>query len=266
MPDPQLLAKVAAAASRRAGALLLANQPRQRTSVETKSSPTDMVSEMDRASEALIRSVLGEARPEDSVLGEEGGEEAGSSRVRWIVDPLDGTTNYLYGFPVWSVSVAAEMDGTVCAGAVYDPGRDEMFVAARGVGATCNGEVLRVADAVELSSALVGTGFSYDPERRGVQAGWLLELLPRVRDIRRGGSAALDLCWVAAGRLDVYYEQGTQVWDYAAGALIATEAGARVGGFDGGPPSPDGGIIASSPRLAAAFCDLLAKARAEAER
>jgi myo-inositol-1(or 4)-monophosphatase len=260
VPDVRELADLAASAARRAGALLLDGLSTARTSVETKSSATDMVSEMDRAAEGVIREELLGARPDDAVLGEEGGAATGTSGVRWIVDPLDGTTNYLYGFPAWSVSVAAEVDGVVQTGVVYDAQRDEMFRAEKGSGATCNGQVLAVHGAPELATALVATGFGYAAERRTIQAAWVAHVLPRVRDIRRAGSAALDLCWVAAGRVDAYYEQGTHIWDYAAGALIAAEAGAWVGGFDDGPPSTDG-LVAAAPQLAEPLRRLLAAAR-----
>jgi myo-inositol-1(or 4)-monophosphatase len=257
LPD---LADLAEVAARRAGDLLLDGLLSARSSVETKSSATDMVSEMDRAAERTIRQALLGARPNDGVLGEEGGEAVGTSGVRWIVDPLDGTTNYLYKFPAWSVSVAAEVDGIVKAGAVYDAQRDEMFRAVGGAGATCNGRVLAVHGAATLATALVATGFGYASERRAIQAAWAAHVLPRIRDIRRAGSAALDLCWVAAGRVDAYYEQGTHIWDYAAGALVASEAGAWVGGFDGGPPSTEG-VVAAAPQLAEPLRRLLADAR-----
>lgn len=253
--------RLAAAAARQAGALLLDKQRGRRVDVETKSSPTDMVTEMDRASEALIHSVISKARPGDAFLGEEGGEAAGTSSVRWIVDPLDGTTNYLYGFPAWSVSIAAEVEGRVAVGAVFHPQLDELFAAISGTGATCNGESLEVSGAVDLAHALVGTGFAYEASRRAAQGRWVSHVLPRVRDIRRAGSAALDLCWVAAGRLDAYYEQGTRVWDWSAGALIVTEAGGVVSGFDGGPPSTEG-IIASGPGVAGSLRALLTEAGA----
>jgi myo-inositol-1(or 4)-monophosphatase len=255
------LTTLAAAAARQAGALLLQQHRSRRVDVETKSSPTDMVTEMDRASEALIRSLISAARPRDAFLGEESGEEAGSSSVRWIVDPLDGTTNYLYGFPAWSVSIAAERDGRVVAGAVFDPLLDELFCATLGGGATSNGEPLEVGAGADLPRALVGTGFAYDASRRAVQGQWVSHVLPRVRDIRRAGSAALDLCWVASGRLDAYYEQGTRVWDWSAGALVVTEAGGVVCGFDGGAPSSDG-IIAAAPGVAQPLRALLREAGA----
>jgi myo-inositol-1(or 4)-monophosphatase len=263
--DGAALAELAAVAARRAGTLLLEGLSETRTTVQTKSSATDMVSEMDRAAEAAIRDELLGARPDDAVLGEEGGEAAGKSGVRWIVDPLDGTTNYLYRFPAWSVSVAAEVDGTVQAGVVYDAQRDELFRAIKGAGATLNGVALQVSGAATLATALVATGFGYAAARRRVQAAWVAHLLPCVRDIRRAGSAALDLSWVAAGRVDAYYEQGTHIWDYAAGALIAGEAGAWVGGFDGGPPSTDG-LVAAPPHLAEPLRDLLVAARGQPDQ
>jgi myo-inositol-1(or 4)-monophosphatase len=215
---------------------------------------------MDRASEALIRARISAARPGDAFLGEEGGPTSGESSVRWIVDPLDGTTNYLYGFPAWSVSVAAEVDGRVVSGAVFHPLLDELFCATLGAGATCNGQTLAVTTSDDLATALVGTGFAYDASRRAEQGRWVGRILPRVRDIRRAGSAALDLCWVAAGRMDAYYEQGTHIWDWSAGALVVTEAGGVVCGFDDDAPSSDG-IIAAAPGLARPLRTLLAEAR-----
>jgi myo-inositol-1(or 4)-monophosphatase len=263
------LAELAAGVARQAGALLLEGRDAPRTMVETKSSPTDMVTEMDGAAERLIRAALRSARPDDAILGEEQGEGSGSSGVRWIVDPLDGTTNYLYGFPIWSVSIAAQVHGEVIAAVVLDPERDELFSARLGQGATCNGRHLRVTGPPQLDTALVGTGFAYDRDRRGVQASWLPLILPRIRDIRRAGSAALDLCWVAAGRLDAYYEMGVRLWDFAAGALIAAEAGAWVGGFGGGPAidgasSEGAGVIAACPQLAEPLRALIAAAAAAA--
>ena len=266
MPDVGELAVLATDMARRAGRLLVDGVARAHHAVQTKSSPTDMVTEMDRASEALIRATIAQQRPGDAVLGEEEGSLTGSTGVRWIVDPLDGTTNYLYGLPVWSVSVAAEVNGVVEVGVVFDPSRDELFRAERGRGATVNGRTLRVVGADDLATALVGTGFAYDAEARARQAAWAAHVIPRVRDIRRAGSAAVDLCWVAAGRMDAYYEQGTRIWDFAAGALIATEAGAWVGGFAGGPPSTDGGLVAAAPQLAGPLRRLLLAAGAPAER
>jgi myo-inositol-1(or 4)-monophosphatase len=222
-----------------------------------------MVSEMDRAAEAMIRAVIGSRRPHDAILGEEGGTSGGRGAVRWIVDPLDGTTNFLYRFPAWCVSVAAEVDGAVSVGAVYDPTHDELWTAVAGSGAACNDAPLPPLDGGGggLATALVATGFAYLAGERATQGRVAAYVLPRVRDIRRAGSAALDLCWVADGRLDAYFEQGTNVWDWAAGALVASEAGAWVGGFDGGPPSADG-IIAGPPTLAVELREVIRRASA----
>ncbi|MHB8464988.1 MAG: inositol monophosphatase family protein [Acidimicrobiales bacterium] len=253
------LLEVAIEAARRAGALLLDGRGQAR-SIATKSSATDMVSEMDRAAEAMVRAVIGSHRPHDAILGEEGGASAGATATRWIVDPLDGTTNFLYGFPAWAVSVAAEVAGVVVAGAVFDPSHDEMWTATLDGGAQRNGVALApIVGAPTLATALVATGFSYLPDRRAAQGRVIAELLPQVRDIRRAGAAALDLCWLAAGRVDAYFEQGTQIWDWAAGALIAAEVGAWVGGFDGGQPSAEG-LLAAPPALAVALRKALAAA------
>jgi len=263
--DQAELLDVAVEAARRAGSLLLDGRGRAQR-IETKSSATDMVSEMDRGAEALIRAVLAERRPHDAVLGEEGGEQSGDTGVRWIVDPLDGTTNFLYGFPAWAVSVAAERDGTVVVGAVFDPTHDELWTAERGRGAYRNAAPLTpLIDGGGLDTALVATGFSYQAEARRTQGQLVAYLLPRVRDIRRAGSAALDLCWVADGRVDAYLEEGTHIWDRAAGGLIATEAGASVGGYAGGPAT-DAGVLAARPMLAAELRAVLAAATEASSR
>jgi myo-inositol-1(or 4)-monophosphatase len=242
-----------------AGDVLLEGQARNRTLVETKSTRTDMVTEMDRASEALIAEGLRRARPHDGLLGEEGTAAAGTTGVIWIVDPLDGTTNYLYDFPSWAVSIAAEVDGEAVAGVVHDPQHGETFTATKGGGAFLNGARLSaVAGSPDLATALVGTGFAYDAAERRRQADELALVLPSVRDIRRAGSAASDLCWVAAGRLDAYYERGTQRWDTAAGGLVAAEAGAVVGNLD------DGTVVAAAPRLFEPLCSLLLRSRGPA--
>jgi myo-inositol-1(or 4)-monophosphatase len=232
----------------------------------TKSSPTDVVTEMDRASENLIRRRLLAARPGDAILGEEGGE-SGAGPVRWIVDPLDGTVNYLYGLADWSVSIAAEVAGVVIAGVVAAPVRGEVFTAVLGQGAWLRAGdappvALRCNTGVPLAQALVATGFGYAVSRRLVQGEVVGALLPQVRDIRRAGSAAIDLCSVAAGRVDAYYERGVNYWDYAAGGLVATEAGARLGGLAGKPAGP-AMTIAAEPALFSRLCDVLTRLRAE---
>lgn len=197
--------------------------------VRTKSSDTDPVTAGDRASERLVRARLAELRPGEAVLGEEeGGPSAGAGGLCWVVDPIDGTVNYLYGYPWYAVSLAAQADGESLAGAVVEPVSGRCWAAARGSGATLDGAPLRVSETSRLDLALVATGFGYRPERRRRQAAGVAALIERVRDIRRAGSAALDLCAVAAGWVDAYFEHGLSRWDWAAGALIAAEAGARV--------------------------------------
>jgi myo-inositol-1(or 4)-monophosphatase len=239
------LADAAAAAS---AAMLAGRRATGRPGVlATKSSPTDVVTEADRAAEAMItKMILGE-RPGDLILGEEGGLHGGDAAggaVRWIVDPLDGTVNYMYGLPDFAVSIAAEVDGQIAAGVVHAPERGEVFSAMAGGGAWLRaGQApavrLHCNSGVPLGQALVATGFGYLAGRRRVQGAVAAALLPVVRDIRRAGSAALDLCSVAAGRVDAYYERGVNYWDIAAGGLIATEAGATVAGLAGKPPGPD---------------------------
>ncbi len=216
--------------------------------VRTKSTPTDLVSDADVAAESAIRAVLVERRPGDAILGEEGGE-TGHSDLRWVVDPLDGTANYLYGIPAFAVSVACENTSGTLAGVVLDPIREERFEATRSGEPTLNGAPIRPDDrAGSLDLAMVATGFNYDAALRARQAEVLLRLLPRVRDIRRVGAAALDLCWCACGRFDAYYERGLNAWDVAAGSLIASRAGLAVRDLvarDGQPA----GTVAAPPAL-----------------
>lgn len=221
--------------------------------VDTKSSETDMVSEADRAAETAIVEILRAERPDDGLLSEEGAEDGGTSGRRWVVDPLDGTTNYLYRFPAWAVSIAVEDDDGALVGVVHDPVADETFRAERGAGAHLGGEPIRVRDHDRLETALIATGFGYDPDIRAGQADLVRRAIPHVRDIRRAGAAALDLCFVAAGRLDGYYERGLNPWDWAAGALIVREAGGGVVPLEGGRP----GLAAAGPRLVHALADLV---------
>ncbi len=204
-----------------------------------------MVSDADREAEAVLVELLARERPQDGVLGEEGASREGSSGRTWIVDPLDGTTNYLWGYPAWSVSVGLEDGDGGLAGVVHDPVRAETFCAARGQGARLNGSPVRVRDAGELATSLVATGFGYTGEVRAAQADVLLRVLPAVRDIRRAGSAALDLAWVAAGRLDGYFERGGNPWDWSAGTLLVLEAGGGVESYGGEPA----GLVAAGPGL-----------------
>ncbi|WP_406033071.1 inositol monophosphatase [Nocardioides sp. NBC_00163] len=197
----------------------------------TKSTATDVVTEADRDTEALIRRLISQERPEDAFFGEEGEETLGTSGVRWIVDPIDGTVNFLYGLPSYAVSIAAEYAGEVVAGAVVDVPRGTLYAAFRqpdgSVAAVKDGEPIRVRQPAELGQRLIATGFSYDAELRRVQAEALVRLLPVVRDVRRIGSAALDICGVAEGTLDGYLEEGLHLWDHAAAGLVAEAAGAR---------------------------------------
>lgn len=231
---------------------------------DTKSAPEDIVTHADREAEALIRALIAEARPDDGFYGEESDATTGTSGLTWVVDPIDGTVNYLYGVPAWAVSIAVvegEPDPaswTTLAGAVFNPATDELFTAARGAGSFLGSQQLRVAGGAELPLALVGTGFSYSAERRVRQATVVQGFIDQVRDIRRIGSAALDLCSVAARRLDLYYERGLNPWDHAAGALVAREAGARVGGFGTERESADI-LIAGAPALFDTFEPILAE-------
>jgi myo-inositol-1(or 4)-monophosphatase len=231
------------------------------TGGETKSSHTDLVTEADRAAEQAIIGGILAARPRDAILGEETTARPGTSGVRWVIDPIDGTTNYVYGIPAYAVSIAVERHGQVEVGVVHDPVERVTFAATLGGGATRNGEPIRCSDRDVLATALIGTGFSYLAHRRADQARLLLELLPRVRDIRRFGAASLDLCAVAMGRLDAYYEHGLQPWDLAAGTLIASEAGAVVGDLTGGRPSGEH-VVAAPPQLFDPLVELLVRAGA----
>lgn len=214
--------------------------------VTTKTSGTDPVSEADRASEALLVELLLSDRPEDGLLGEEGAQREGASGLRWVLDPLDGTVNYLYGLPAWCVSVACEDAEGAVVGVVRNALHDETFTAVRGQGAYLSERRLSVNDPVAMERALVATGFAYDAAVRAKQGSVATRVLPSVRDIRRAGSCALDLCHVAAARLDAYYEVGPAVWDWAAGGLIVAEAGARVSRY----ASHDGvGLLASGSAL-----------------
>jgi myo-inositol-1(or 4)-monophosphatase len=265
-PVPADLAALASAAAQEAGELLLARRGRV-TVVQTKSSPTDVVTEMDHAAENLIRDRLLAARPADAILGEEGGQ-TGAGPVRWIVDPLDGTVNYLYELPGWAVSVAAEVGGVIVAGAVCVPSQRSTFTATLGGGAWLEsageGSPRRLAcnRGVALSDALVATGFGYSSGQRAEQGQVVAAVLPRVRDIRRVGAAAVDLCSVAAGRVDAYYEQGTHYWDIAAGGLIAREAGAMTGGLRG-EEAGEAMTLAADAALFAELRDLLASLDAD---
>ncbi len=252
-PDNAALLAVADEAARAAAAVLLEHRGRAGGEVGTKSTPTDPVTEADLAGEEAIRAVIHRHRPEDTVVGEEGGEAAGSTGLRWLVDPLDGTVNYIYGHPLWCVSVACVNH----AGVVYDPVASECFTAAAGGAPELNGGPVAPTMVDELDRCLLATGFGYDPEVRRAQAETVARLLPLVRDIRRGGSAALDLAWLAAGRCDAYFERGVKEWDVAAGRVICEAAGLEVRELEpaGGQPW---GIMACAPGLADELQALLA--------
>jgi myo-inositol-1(or 4)-monophosphatase len=237
-----------------AGELLLERFGGPARGVESKSSETDLVSEADRTSEEAIRGLLAEERPDDGLLAEEGAEQDSASGRRWVIDPLDGTINFLYGLPAWCVSVALEDDQGGAVAVVYDPLREETFTAERGAGAALNGARLSVSGEERPERALIATGFSYSPELRARQAETLQQLLPRFRDIRRAGAAALDLASLAAGRVDGYYERGLKPWDWAAGRLLVTEAGGAVAELRGEP----GGLAAASPGLLPQLLELVA--------
>ena len=261
--DSDALLALATRLAREAGALAL----EMRVGVEQldpKSSPTDVVTAADQAVERLLVDAIRAARPEDGLLGEEGTSDPGTSGLRWVVDPIDGTVNYLYGIPQWAVSIGVEDPTGAVVGVVYDPAKDELWQAVRGQGSTLNGVALRCTEVTSLEQTLVATGFGYDARRRAAQAVILTDLLPIVRDIRRAGAGSLDLCAVAAGRVDAYYEQGLSPWDLSAGALIAREAGARVEGLRGRPPSHDL-VLAAGPGVFDALHDLLAARDADAD-
>jgi myo-inositol-1(or 4)-monophosphatase len=224
--------------------------------ISAKSTPTDLVSDADVATERLIRARIEAARPDDAIMGEEGDDRPGTSGLRWVVDPLDGTVNFLFGIPQWCVSIACEDEHGALAGVVYDPMRNETWAATRGGDATLDGVPIRAPERDGLATALVATGFGYDAAVRESQARVVARLLPQVRDVRRLGAAALDLAWAAAGRYDAYYERGVKHWDVAAGALICARAGLAVHVLPPAPPA-DGGLLVAPPAIAAQLLALV---------
>ncbi len=264
MQPYELLERAVAAA--RAGAQLAVQRRMDGVgALDTKSSQTDVVTAADRAVEALLTRLLLDGHPDERLLGEEGGEvrgEQGLPTVRWIVDPIDGTVNYVYGLPNYAVSIAAEVDGTVVAGVVVNAVTGEEWTAVRGGGAFRDGNRLAGSSVTSLGQTLLATGFGYDAARRAHQAAVLAGVLPRVRDIRRYGAASLDLCAAAEGRVDAFFEKGLAPWDLAAGGLIATEAGLLVTGLRG---APAGGsmVLAAPPAVHAPLHDLLVDLRAD---
>jgi myo-inositol-1(or 4)-monophosphatase len=249
--------------ARRAGSMAAAGRRRGTPAGDTKSSATDVVTEWDRASERLVVDGLRAARPDDGVIGEEGSSVEGTSGIVWLIDPIDGTTNFLYDLPGWAVSIAAADAAGTLVGAVYVPSQDEMFAARRGAGATCNDRPIRCTSLAAPDTALLATGFSYDRGRRAAHAARLVAILPAVRDIRRSGAASVDLCHVACGRVDAYVEEGLGPWDLAAGELIAREAGCRSGDLEGGPARP-AQVLVANPALFDPLRELLRAAWASA--
>ena len=255
MTQEELL-ELAVGLAREAGALLLERfDSGCEQALASKSTPTDLVSEADLASEHLIRERLAQVRPADGFLGEEGGGQDGSSGLRWIVDPLDGTVNFLFSIPQWCVSVAVADDRGSLVGAIFDPCRDELFSATRDGAPMLNGVPVEASKRVDLASAMVATGFAYDARVRAAQADVLAHLIPRVRDIRRLGSAALDLAWTAAGRYDAYFERTVKPWDIAAGTLICERAGLTVLELPERERLPPG-VLAAVPALAQPLLEL----------
>ncbi len=246
--DYVALMNVAARIARNAGDLVFVGRRNGAGNVQTKSSATDMVTQWDTASEQFILKQLGLLRPHDSIVGEEGTQIKGSSPFTWFVDPIDGTTNFLYNLSGYAVSIAACLGTDPVAAAVFLPATRELFVAAKGHGAWLGSTPLHVSPCESLETALVATGFSYSSPRRETQGQRVARLLPLVRDIRRCGAAAADLCFVACGRIDAYFEEGLQPWDLAAGQLIAAEAGAVVSNFSGGPIIPSE-VVVTTPRI-----------------
>jgi myo-inositol-1(or 4)-monophosphatase len=237
MPSPTELLELAVEVATKAGRLVAEGRRGVVEVSSTKSSPTDVVTAVDVASEQLIRREIRHARPHDGFVGEEGGDTVGSSAVTWVADPIDGTVNFLYNIPQFAVSLAARVADEVLAGVVHNPVSGETFTAVLGGGAYLNGEPIMASGCMELASALVGIGYAYTAEVRAHQAVETSRLVPVVRDVRRLGSAALDLCFLACGRLDGYVERGLKPWDLAAGSLIAQEAGAKVAGLRGAEAS-----------------------------
>ncbi len=240
-------AGLVALAGRRSGGALLGN---------TKSTPTDLVTKYDQQAEATIVSRLRESRPNDAIVGEEGASYPGTSGYAWHIDPIDGTTNFVYDLPEWAVSIGVEYHGVAVAGAVFIPCLDELFAAALHAGATLNGKPISPSDQSDVALALVCTGFSYQPESRQAQANRIARIISSIRDIRRLGAASVDCCFVACGRLDGYFEENVKSWDIMAGGLIAREAGAVSSDFKGGPARPSEFLVAA-PGIHAALLELV---------
>lgn len=261
--DPDELRATAESVARRAGDMVLEGRREVGVSATTKSSPTDMVTQWDRASEQMVTGDIVRLRPDDGIVGEEGASRPGTTGLTWHVDPIDGTSNFFFDIPLWAVSVGVADGAGPLAGAVYAPALGEMWSAARGRGATLDGRAISVRANDRLADALVATGFSYRIAERPAHALRVARIVTEVRDIRRLGAAAIDLCFVACGRLDVYFEEHLHSWDLVAGQVIATEAGALVTGFAGEPVTPDR-VLAATPGVHRSFVELLTRTEAPA--
>lgn len=256
------LRAVAEQLARGAGDMALAGRKSGALRADTKSSPTDMVTQYDTASEAMITAGLAELRPLDSIVGEEGASKTGTSGITWHIDPIDGTSNFYFDIPMWAVSIGAVDANGPLVGAVYAPALGEMFTAARGQGATLNGAPVSCRDNTLLTDALVCTGYSYRVHERTHHARRVANMVTEIRDIRRFGAAAIDLCFVACGRYDAYFEEHLHSWDLVAGQVIATEGGAIVTDYSGDDVTPRQ-VLAASPGIHRQLIDLIARAGAE---
>lgn len=254
------LRSIAEQLARAAGDMALAGRKSGDVTATTKSSPTDMVTQYDKASEDMITAGLRELRPDDGIVGEEGASRDGTSGITWHIDPIDGTSNFYFDIPMWAVSIGAVDEQGPIAGAVYAPALGDMFTAARGDGATLNGNRISVRENTLLSDALVCTGFSYHVNQREMHAKRVATMVGQIRDIRRFGAAAIDLCFVACGRLDAYFEEHLNSWDLIAGQVIATEAGALVTNYSGDAVTPQE-VLASQPGVQKALIQLIADSK-----
>ncbi len=250
------LLELAEQIAKKAGELLMSRPTN--FELDQKSGVLDFATQMDHESEKLIVSEILAARPDDSIIGEEGANRKGSSGYTWVIDPIDGTVNYLYGIPGWCISIAIKDEVGYLVGVVHVPSFAMTWSARRGAGATCNGKPLRCNEPVELNRALIATGFAYDIERRKPQAKFIAELLPQIRDVRRMGACAVDICMVASGSVDAHFEAGVNEWDYAAAGLIASEAGAKFSYLKGIWDGEKYFVLTAGPSLFASLAKALA--------
>jgi myo-inositol-1(or 4)-monophosphatase len=250
------LLELAEQIAKKAGELLMSRPTN--FELDQKSGVLDFATQMDHESEKLIFSEILAARPDDSIIGEEGANRNGSSGYTWVIDPIDGTVNYLYGIPGWCISIAIKDEVGYLVGVVHVPSFAMTWSARRGGGATCNGKPLRCNEPVELNRALIATGFAYDIERRKPQAKFIAELLPQIRDVRRMGACAVDICMVASGSVDAHFEAGVNEWDYAAAGLIASEAGAKFSYLKGIWDGEKYFVLTAGPSLFASLAKALA--------